>query len=292
MKTVETLTYTNSLGESLVFSHTSVYCTQSLEGISDVRNTIYSINSMGQDGDTFVANRLESRDIDISGFIRERDPDKLRTYRRKLARILNPQLSATLTYTFGSFTRVISCHAINAPVVTKPAGSIYTAFSVQLVCLNPFWRETAEKRDDIAAWVGALEFPVEIPQERMQLGYRQPSLIVNVYNGGDVKTGVRIEFQALGDVTTPLIACVSTQEFIRLNLTLHEGDVLILSTGYGDKWATLYKDGMITDALRYVDVDSTFLQLDPGDNLIRYDAEEGLSNLEAAIFHNNLYLGV
>lgn len=292
MKTIETLTYANSLGESIIFSHASVYCTQALEGISDVRNTIYSINSMGQDGDTFVANRLESRDIDISGFIRERDPEKLRACRRKLARILNPQLSATLTYTFGSFTRVISCRSVNAPVIAKPTGSIYTSFAVQFVCLNPFWREVAEKRDDIAAWLGALEFPVEIPEMGMQLGYRQPSLIVNVYNGGDVRTGVRIVFQALGDVVNPIIASVDSLEFIRLNTMLQEGDVLTLSTSYGDKWADLYRDGIITDALRYVDVDSTFLQLDPGDNLIRYDAEQGLSNLEVSIFHNNLYLGV
>ena len=292
MKTVETITYTNSLGENLVFSHTSVYCAQNTEGLSDVRNTIYSINSMGQDGDTFVANRLESRDIDISGFIRERDPEKLRSYRRKLARILNPQLSATLTYTFGSFTRVISCRSVNAPVIIKPAGSIYTAFSVQLVCLNPFWREEAEKRDEIAAWIGSLEFPVDIPEGGMQIGYRQPSLIVNVYNGGDVRTGIRIEFQALGDVVNPIITSVDSQEFIRLNITLQDGDVLTLSTGYGDKWAKLYRDGVSTDALRYVDVDSTFLQLATGDNLIRYDAELGLSNLEVSIFHNNLYLGV
>jgi len=292
MPIVEVLTYTNSLGESLVFSHASMYCSQTVEGISDVRNTIYSINSMGQDGDTFVANRLESRDIDISGFIRERDPVKLRAYRRKLARILNPQLPATLTYTFGSFTRVISCRSVNAPVITRPVGSIYASFAVQLVCLNPFWREVAEKRDDIAAWLGALEFPVEILDGGMQLGFRQPSLIVNVYNGGDVRTGIRIEFQALGDVVRPVITQVNTLAFIRLNITLQDGNVLTLSTGYGDKWAKLYRDGVTTDALRYVDVDSTFLQLAPGDNLIRYDAEEGLSNLEVSIFHNNLYLGV
>ena len=127
---------------------------------------------------------------------------------------------------------------------------------------------------------------------RDNIGFRQPSLIVNVYNGGDVRTGVRIEFQALGDVLNPIIASVDSLEFIRLNTTLQEGYVLTLSTCYGDKWAELNRDGLITDALRYVDVDSTFLQLAPGDNLIRYDAEQGLSNLEVSIFHNNLYLGV
>ena len=292
MMNMETLTYTNSMGEYLVFSHGSVFCPQTVEGLTDVRNTIYSINSMGQDGDTFVANRLESRDIDISGLIRERDPEKLRTQRRKLARILNPQLSATLTYQYGSFSRMISCRFVNAPVVTKPAGAIYTAFTVQLVCLNPFWREAAEKRDDIAAWIGSLEFPLEIPEAGIILGYRQPSLIVNVFNGGDVRTGIRVEFQALGIVIDPVITNVDTLESIRLNITMQEGDVLTLSTGYGEKWARLNRNGIITDALRYVDVGSTFLQLEPGDNLIRYDAAEGMNYLEVSIFHNNLYLGV
>lgn len=80
--TIESLTYMNSLGESLVFSHQSVYCPQDVGGLSDVRNTIYSINSMGQDGDTFVSNRIEARDIDISGYISERDPGKMRDAKR------------------------------------------------------------------------------------------------------------------------------------------------------------------------------------------------------------------
>ncbi len=61
----------------------------------------------------------------------------------------------------------------------------------------------------------------------------------------------------------------------------------------GKKWARLNRNGFITDALRYVDVDSTFSSYPQATTLYPgYDAAEGLSNLEVSIFHNNLYLGV
>lgn len=289
---IEILTYENERGEEIVFSHTSVFCPQNVEGITDVRNTIYSINSMGQDGDTFVANRIESRDITISGYIRERDPHKMRELRRQLARVLNPQLAANLMYRFGTFTREITCRALNSPVITRHAGGIYPSFAVILSCLNPFWRDATDTRNDVAAWAGSLEYPLAIPASGMVLGYRQPSLIVNVYNGGDVAAGIRIEISAIDSVVNPKILNVNTGEFVRFGVTLNEGDLLTVSTGYADKWATLEQNGVSQDALKFLDIDSTFLRLSPGDNLIRYDADSGIDNMEVSIFHRNQYLGV
>lgn len=295
MRKYESLTYENEIGESVVFSHFSIFCMQNVTGLSDVRSSVYSINSLGQSGDTFISSRIESRDIDISGVIREQHPDEARTYRRMLARIMNPQFAATLTYTYGMFTRVIACRAVNSPTVSKQPKGIYPAFTITLNCPNPFWRDTTESRSDIAAWIGAFEFPVEIPTIElggMELGYRMPSLIVNVINGGDVSTGMRIQFSALEAVKNPSIMNLTTGEMLRLNVDLDEGDILTVSTAYGEKWATLNHNGIERDALRYVDVDSAFLLLMPGENSIRYDAEDGLSNLEVTIYHSNLYLGV
>jgi hypothetical protein len=42
----------------------------------------------------------------------------------------------------------------------------------------------------------------------------------------------------------------------------------------------------------YIDLQTTFLQLDIGDNLLRYDAESGLDNLEVAIYFTPKYVGV
>lgn len=291
MRKIEKLIYTNERGESVVFSHASIFHTNTVSGLSDVRNEIYSINSMGQDGDTYLGNRIESREIEIVGSINERNKDKMREYRRKLNRVLNPQYSATLTYEYGDFLRVIDCKVDNAPVFSRKA--ILQDFTVQLLCLNPFWRKQSETRDDIAAWVGGFEFPEEIPiDEGWEIGYRQPSLIVNVYNEGDVQTGIRVEFRALGIVESPSLLNVDTQEFIKLNFSMQAGDVLSVSTGYGQKEVTLKRNGVVSDAFRYLDVDSSYLQLVAGDNLFRYDAESALENLEVSIYHNDLYLGV
>ena len=47
-------------------------------------------------------------------------------------------------------------------------------------------------------WKGSFHFPKIIPANKgIIMGYRQPSLIVNVNNIGDVPTGMRIEFFSL-----------------------------------------------------------------------------------------------
>lgn len=286
---IEKLIYTNERGESIIFSHASVYHLNEVNGISDVRNTIYTINSAGQDGDTYLGNRIESREIEIVGSIKERDKGRMHEFRRKLIRVLNPQYAATLTYEYGDFKRVIDCKTDGALVFSRKA--IFQDFTVQLLCPNSLWRRENETRDDIATWFGCFAFPVEIPHD-WEIGTRKPSLIVNVYNDGDVKTGIRAEFRALGVVENPSLLNVDTQEFIKLNITLEAGDVLSVSTGCRKKKVTLKRRGIVTNAFRYMDVDSTYLQLAEGDNLFRYDAESNLENLEVSIYHNDLYLGV
>lgn len=173
--------------------------------------------------------------------------------------------------------------------------SVVVSRLLQLLQHNPFWREETETREDIATWIGGFEFPVpdglEL-YEGWEIGYRQPSLIVNVYNSGDVKSGIRIEFRAIGAVTNPVLLNVDTREFIKLNISLVAGDVLTVSTGYGEKAVKLNRGGTITDAFRYLDVDSSYLQIAVGDNLFRYSADANAENLEVSIYHNNLYLGV
>lgn len=293
MRKIERLIYTNERGESVEFSHASIYHTNEVSGLNDIRNAIYSFNSMGQDGDTYLGNRIESREIEIVGNINERSKDALISRRRQLSHVLNPQLNAVLTYQYGDFERIIDCKVDNAPVL-PPKSGVFQSFTVQLLCLDPFWRDKTESRADIASWIGAFEFAVEIPiATGIQLGYREPSLIVNVYNGGDVRCGMRVDFRATGTVTDPKILNVDTGEYIQFNnLTLTAGDVLTVSTYYGKKQITLTQSGITSDAFRYLDVDSTYIQLALGDNLFRYEAGSNAEGLEVSIYHNNKYLGV
>ena len=81
----------------------------------------------------------------------------------------------------------------------------------------------------------------------MIYGYRAESVIVDCYNEGDVSTGMRIRFTALGTVSNPILLNVDTEEFIQINATMKTGDVIEINTKYGSKGAKLIRDGVETD---------------------------------------------
>ena len=290
----EKLTYINSRGETLEFSITSVFhcnVSKDVTGIAGIDNTIYKTNSMGQHGDTYISQRYEARDITIVGNINSRDKDRVLELRRQAEKILNAELDAKLIYTYKDFVRVIDCKVDGRPQFKS--SKVFMQYSIPITCCNPFWREEAEAKKDIAAWVSSWEFDFEIPEEGIELGYREPSVIVNVYNEGDVKSGMRVEFRAVGTVVNPVLLNVDTQEYLKLiDTTMVAGDIITINTEYGSKGATLTRDGEVLDYFRHIDVDSTFMQLAIGDNVFRYDAESGVTALEATIYHNNKYLGV
>ena len=303
----EILTYTNELGNSITFSALGLYHMKNVTGLSDMKNTIFSISAMGQDGDTYVGSRIESRDIEIVGAIRSRNTLEVQNLRRRLYQTMNPKLKATLTYTYGAFSRVIDCTPDNAPVFRN--GPVLQEFTIQLSCLNPFWRDPAEIRMDMAAWYGLFEFELEIPmggpltvsgdqparagiQGGIEMGSREPSLILNVHNDGDVPTGMRVDFRATGSVVNPELFNLVTREFLLFNMTLIAGDVLSVSTHFANKTIILYRGGVEINAFRYFDADSTFIQLNVGDNIFRYGADVNSENLEVSIYFNNQYLGV
>ena len=248
---------------------------------------------MGQHGDTYVGQRIEARDIDVVGHINTRDKAQTLELRRRMLKIFNPELSATLVYEYGGFKRAIDCRAYGEPKILKK--EVLYEFDLQIECLNPFWREEEETKEDIASWVAAWHFPCVIEKDStksMIYGYRAESVIVDCYNEGDVSTGMRIRFTALGTVSNPILLNVDTEEFIQINATMKTGDVIEINTKYGSKGAKLIRDGVETDYFRYIDVDSTFMQLAIGDNMFRYDAASGVNSLEVSIFYSKEFLGV
>ena len=163
---IEKLIYTNEMGESLEMSTDSIYhcnVSKDVSGISGVQSVIYSTNSMGQHGDTYVGQRIEARDVDIIGHINTRNKAQALELRRAFLKTLNPELSGTLIYQYGSFKRVIGCRLHGEPKAERE--EVLIEFHIQLDCLNPFWRAEEEEREDIASWVPAWEFPCEIEQD-------------------------------------------------------------------------------------------------------------------------------
>lgn len=288
MRNIEKLIYENENGERVEFSTRSLYHVNDTDGLSTIRNEIYTYESVGMDGAGYVGNKILSRDIEITGHFRTKNKDAASKARRYLIYVLNPHLSAKLIYEYGDFTRVISC---NAMIISPRRGMVLTNFKIQFNCLDPFWRELTETRYIIAEWQSLFRFPFKFP---MKFGRHSPDLIVEVDNKGDVATGIRIMFKALGSVHDPSLMNVHTYEFIRfLNISMDGGDVLIVDTNYGQKGVTLtHPNGTSENMINEIDIDSTFLQLPVGKSKYTYDADVGKDNLEVVITHNTRYLGV
>lgn len=287
---IEKLTYINGRGESIAFSHASVFFAEKIEGLNRIRNVIHAINGMGQDGETPVSQRADSREIGVYGAIDATDPDTIIEYRRRFTRILVPKEKGRLVYEYGDFKRVIECQVMEADVYK--AREIYMDFMAEFYCPYPFWREENETRTDIAAWIGNFVFPepdgLEVPlDEGMELSYREPSLIVPVYNSGAVTTGMRVVFRAVGSVINPSVLDVNTQKGMKLNTEMQAGDRITVKTGFNEKSVTLYRDGVETNIFRKRAANWSWLQLPPGDTLIRYDADGNIENLEVTIYHQN-----
>ncbi|WP_286315883.1 phage tail family protein [Romboutsia ilealis] len=262
-----------------------------IEGISSLTNEINTTTGVNQSGETYVSNRVEPRDIDILLRLKTTE-DEFRTLKSKLIKVFNPALEELILKSING-DKKISVRVKVSPDFKNTSYKTNKEVDISLVALDPYWKDINETKTEIAVWKGSFSFPLFINVENgTMMGYREPSLIVNTNNIGDVKTGMRIEFKALGTVVNPKLVNVETQDFIKINKTLEKDEIIEVTTDFSNKRVIFSKNGITENAFNYWDLYSTFLQLEIGDNLFRYDAEDGLDNLEVSIYHTSRYLGV
>ena len=285
----EKFIFENERGQQIEFSVYSPFFVDNIDGISGLKNIIYQNKGMGQDGSTYMGSTLGNRNIVIQGAITENKEQN----RIKLLSIINPKLKAKLIYADGNIKKYVECVVETAPTITKENKP---KFQMSLLCPNPYWADYVKHKANVALWRSDFHFPLIIPQDKgIIIGHREPSLIVNIENNGQVKTGMIIEFFARGTLKNPSLFNVNTREFIKVNKEMVAGEKIIINTNFGKKKILQELNGVTTNILNYLDIiggGDTFLQLDIGDNLFRYDADENLNNLEVSIYFSPQYLGV
>ena len=124
------------------------------------------------------------------------------------------------------------------------------------------------------------------------MGLREPSLLATLNNGGDIDTGLLITFSCTSTVTNPSLLNVDTREFIKINKTVSAGEKIIVSTGSGEKYIKGIVSGKESNYFKYMDFDSTWLQLHTGKNILKYDADDNVDGLEVLISFLPKYLEV
>ncbi|OLS02878.1 phage tail family protein [Tissierella creatinophila] len=289
----EKIIYKNAAGNSIEITYSFPFFLQEFTGADGLDSEIHRIKSPNQDGFSVTGESLQGRSLQILGIIKANDKVESAKYRAKLIQVFNPKMEGTLIYEYGDIKRQIRCKVEKAPIFQKKDTSFKRQlFNIDLYCPNPFFTDAEESKEEIAIWQPAFEFALEIAEEGIEMGYREPSLIVNIFNQGAVKSGMTIKFRALATLTNPSLFNVNTREYFKINKTMEAGEIITVTTHFQNKRVNLIKNNITSNAFNWIDLDSTFLKLDPGDNLFRYDAETGLDNLEVDIYHSPQYLGV
>lgn len=283
----ERLIFDNHRGQTFEISVSSPFYLDEADGLEAIQNEFYNVKNYNEDGTNIKGSSVRERNIVINGRIRL---DK-EINRQKIIRFFNPKHHFTLKYENGDVTRYIDCKVEKSPVVSR---HVIPEFIISFLCPNPWWY-TEEQKYEIAMWVAAFEFELEIDAEGdgIEMGYREPNNVVNVFNDSDTASPLRIQFKAIGSVVNPYIEVVDTGRIVKVEATLKGGDVVTVNTKRGDEYAILERNGQQINYFNYLSQDSDIqLSVDVGDNLIRYNADEFVSNLEVSIYFTPQFVGV
>lgn len=287
---MKTLKFKNSQGEEITFTNAAPFWLTDFTQDSEVES--YSLKGAGQDGSKYLGNTINDSGITLKVSVIGRTKKEFDQIKAKLRRLFNPKINeGMLIKVDNSNEQFIKCIPEKIPFIVNKNDRRGECI-ISLIANNPMWADLLEEKHEITLWVPNFSFPLELPSEGMEIGYRSEILTANANNTGDVETGMRIVFKALASVTNPSLVNINTKEQIKINTTMVKGQQITITTGYGNKKIISRLGGVDENIFNTLEAGSTFLQLTPGDNLFRYNADDGIDYLSVTIYHQNRYLGV
>lgn len=280
-----TLEYTNHRGVSLVIGEDQDLELVDLQGLNPPQATFASSTLSGFDGIRVNQAWVTARNL-ILVLRLKGDPE---VTRQKLYRCFAIKQTGILKFTSHHLQVQIQAlvESVECPPMVWPQKVV-----ISLVCPQPFFEALSEVMKDITSITEALSFPLEFRGSGIELGEIHPSEAQNIVNPGDLKVGMTIRFQAVGTVINPRLINTITLEDLELNLTLQSGDVVTITTEPGNKRIELNRSGVITNQFNSLVLGSTFLQLEPGDNVLYATSSVGSSFLLTQVAFKPKYSGV
>lgn len=293
----EKFIFINSKGQSVELGSAAPFILLNHDGTGVTKTDLQMRKLAFGDGQAYTGSNFSERPMTLSFLIKAQSQEELFRNRALISQVMNSKLGlGTLQYDFGSGVLEIDAVVENGPIFPSGEGNRGNTFQVAVVdfiCPSPYFRKIEINKTEIALWEPNFEFPLEIPLETgIEMGIRSPSLIVNVLNDGQVPIGMNIKFRALGTVKNPSLFNVNTREWFKLNRTMTAGEVITVNTNQGKKRIESILNGVTSNIFNNMVFGSKFLQLDIGDNLFRYDADQNLDALEVDIYHSSQFAGV
>lgn len=169
-------------------------------------------------------------------------------------------------------------------------------FLIQGTCPYPLFKDSADTVVPFDQTGKMFRFPTDWGQtEPLVFAVVGKAYSVSVTNKGGFSAGFVVRVKFSGTVQNPRIWNMTAGKFIGVNRTFASGEQLEISTTPGSKHVTLWSpDGTQTDLIKYRDYQTSWIQLQPGANLIAVDCADldQRANMDVTLYYTPLYLEV
>lgn len=253
---------------------------------------ISTIKGINQVGEYLNSSTIGTRDISITGYVLADSIEEMRQKKRDLIKLVNPLNSFYLVIDQYKLN-CVSLDTVKFAAATHENNSQLAKFVLSAKAVNPCFELMNEKTIKVALWKGMFCLPFTVsPSKPFVVGVREPEKISTIKNEGDIATGMVVEFIAKREIKKPYIFNMNTREEIKINKTLKAGEIVRVNTNYGNKTVRGVLNDEETNYFKYLDINSSFIQLESGENLFRWGAETNESSLEVNIIYSPKFLGV
>lgn len=164
---------------------------------------------------------------------------------------------------------------------------------ISIICENPYLFALKNMTMDISKTFSNFEFPFSIDENGVIFSSFDFHRQAQVVNMGELETGIIISLKAKSDnIQNPIIYNAVTGQFLKLNITVNNGDEIIINTNRGKKSVKKIIDGVVSNAMNTFVAGSTWLSLNAGSNFFTYTADTNEEFLYVDFEYNTLYEGV
>ena len=257
-----------------------------IEGIEASSYTINTISSE-QDGAIVTSTKIEPREITITGDI---EKNKNETANRdKLIRFFNPRAIGEFYINRNNIERKIQYRVSSLDFATNKLYE-YIQFTLVLESTeNPYFEDANNRGNNLTLISPQFTFPLVIMQDRKKImGYKVYKPYMPLVNDGDKETGLEIVITASRGQMKNIKLTLNDNEYMQVNVTLNQWDVLTINTNPRKKSVTL--NG--TNIINKIDRNSTFFSIGIGKSILKYECDDGATNIDINVKFYRKFLGV
>ncbi|MCI8470411.1 MAG: phage tail family protein [Clostridia bacterium] len=255
--------------------------------IQGIEASSYTINTAQseQDGSTVTSVKIEAREITITGDIEKNESELVN--REKLIRFFNPKQEGEIIITRNNISRKIQYRVSSLDFITN---KMYECIDFTLVLESteePYFSDAKNSGNYLTAVSPQFTFPLIISPTKI-MGYRTFKPVMPLVNDGDKETGIEIIVTAKRGKMDNIKLILNNNEYIKVNVTLNQWDELRINTNPRKKSVMLNGVNIINK----IDRNSTFFNLKIGKNILKYECENGNTNIDIDVQFYRKYLGV